>query len=334
MTRYHRHSSVFRITATAMTVLLALLGMARSAHAFTFVSQARLGNRSVTSPSVTAANGTIYLAFLGTDSHRRINVARSTDGMNFTQTVQLGGNTSPFAPAIAFFNGQVYVAFTGADPNGSINLVWGDGTNFPNQVVLPNTNAFSGPGLGVANGKLYLAWLGREAPNKLHITSSSFPNSFPAQTVIDFSSSNTALQGLRGSPAVLGIHDPQLLGVGDLVVIAFTFADGKVQLLTDQGSFGTFSGHTFTQISTSSGSGLWFDGSRMLLAALDAGSGLTLSASSLGSGGSIFLAPQETLANNNRSFATPAVVAFNGRLFYYWTGDNSDQNLNVMQLVP
>lgn len=335
MMRDHQHRRIFRTPVIAMVVvILALLRISHSAFAFTFVSQAKLGNRSIAGPSVTVGNGHVYMAFAGTNSRHTINVATSSDGMSFS-TVQVGSNTSPFAPAITFFNGQVYVAWTGTN-NNQLNIAWGDGTNFPNQATFPSMTALGGPGLGVANGQLYLAWMGTESPNLLHIASSPVASSFPVPTTIHLVSNDGPNPGVLGSLAVLGVHAPQILGPGDLVFVVFTFAASKkVELVTSQGG-GNFSSVNTSQIASPTGPGLWFDGARLLLATLgpDQQFGLTLEASPLVPGQFPLNGIRDSLANNNRGISNPAVIAFDNRLFYYWTGDNPDHNLNVMQLIP
>jgi len=124
--------------------------------------------------SLTAFNGRLYLAWAGTDSpHFSINVASSTDGVNFTAPFtflldNLYG--TPYSVGIAVLGGALYVGITGGPTSTSHQNVYPTnlvklnvGANGALSVAAtfasPNGTSSSGPGLASAGTKLAYSWL-------------------------------------------------------------------------------------------------------------------------------------------------------------------------------
>ena len=96
-----------------LSLVVATLGIFQAAQAAGPVTT--LSQNSVTGPALAVFNGRLYMAWTGTDNPNHLNVAYTTDGVNFTAPVTLSGNSSVAwaGPGLAAFNGKLYLSFTG-----------------------------------------------------------------------------------------------------------------------------------------------------------------------------------------------------------------------------
>jgi hypothetical protein len=78
-----------------------VLNLASSANGSTFSAPVQPGhNTSVNAPALAVWNGKLYMAWSGTDQYHTVNLASSTDGVNFSQFA-LSGIQSNFEPSIS-----------------------------------------------------------------------------------------------------------------------------------------------------------------------------------------------------------------------------------------
>lgn len=163
-----------------------------SAQAYSYFitpgQQAALGQFSRVGPAVTSYNGTIYLAWAGTsgpsDGEALLNIATSTDGINFSAAVNPLSSTdwslSNSAPGIAVLNGNIYYAWTGG--SNHINIAYAAAGSslsgaFTSHKSLVNVGGVTQQALGsvaltASNGLLYLAWTGIGGSDQLNIATS------------------------------------------------------------------------------------------------------------------------------------------------------------------
>jgi hypothetical protein len=106
-------------------------------------------------------NGLLYLAYEDCSSNNYIDIAYSSDGINFT--IQKILHDSCYgAPALLTFNGQLYIAWSGTDSPGHIYLGTYPGsgpTIGPLHIRLTDLSPWD-MGIAPYNGELYLAWHG------------------------------------------------------------------------------------------------------------------------------------------------------------------------------
>lgn len=279
------------------------------------VQDITLGQRSREGVSVAAFNGQMFMAYIGTDSAGHVNVASSADGLSYPTNVTFGSNTGEFTPAIVPFNGRMFLAWTGPS-NHLLNIASStDGLHYSNQIVLGQLSA-TGPALGVANGRLYLAWTGTEAGNPVHVAFSTDGVTFQNQTTVSIGN---------------GRFPPVLAGAGNVIYLAVTSpSQGQVVILSAPGDL-SFSGFT-TGAASATGPGLATTLSGQLHLAWTRGQLPVLWTYQLAPDNTNPSFVGERTLINQRTNRNPSVAGFNNQLFYFWTGDNSSHNVNVVQL--
>ena len=147
--------------------------------------------------------GPLYMAWVENDSSHTLNIAFSTDGVNFSPSIKpFGSGTSFNAPALAVFNNKLWMAWTGTDGNRTLNLASSsNGTTWSAATQpLGKNNSPDGPSLAVFNGRLYYGWKGTDSKGTLNIASSSDGVHFtaPAQPGGNTSTNAPALYGAPG----------------------------------------------------------------------------------------------------------------------------------------
>ena len=143
-------------------------------NAHSLEAKSTLGETALGSPALVAIRDTqLALAWTGNEARRRLNVAYSTDGMNFSGKVTLD-DTSLDGPALAFGNDRLWLAWTGFnDPGRHVNVMWStDLQAFQAKTVLGESSPF-GPALAFGNGRIYVAWVGWEPRQRLNVMSSA-----------------------------------------------------------------------------------------------------------------------------------------------------------------
>jgi hypothetical protein len=155
----------------AVVGALSLLTAPQIASAITF------GQYSIQTPALASFNGTIYIAWAGTDPGHTLNVAHAVNGAFTTPVTPFkGGNNTNDGPALVAFNGRLYLAWTGTDSGHTLNVASSpDGVSFDPPVTPykgQGQNSDWGPALASFNGRLYLAWTGTDSGHTLNVASS------------------------------------------------------------------------------------------------------------------------------------------------------------------
>jgi hypothetical protein len=285
----------------------------------TVAQDVTLGSRTNENASVAVFNGKVFMTFIGTDSDNKLNIASSSDGLNFGGSI-LVRDTEPanshFSPAVTSFNGRLYVAWASRLDLPSARTLQiissPDGTNFSPRVHL-SFDSSTGPALGVANGKLYLAWTGNETSHPVKVATSTDGINFSAPVTINITNSS---------------FPPALFGAGNVMYLAFSQpAGGPTFILSAPGdlSFGA----TVTAASSITGPGLGGNPGVLDLASTNSGQQPVLTRYVIT--GSQTIALSSTKALSQRTVRSPAVTELDGSIVYVWTGTNSNRNINVLK---
>lgn len=142
------------------------------------ISAQTFGEFSIQTPALANFNGTIYLAWAGTDLGHTLNIAFFMDE-SFTTPVTpfKGGVNTNDGVALAAFNGRLYLGWTGTDPGHTLNIASSaDGISWDPPATPfkgPGQNSDWGPALASFNGRLYLAWTGTDSGHTLNVASST-----------------------------------------------------------------------------------------------------------------------------------------------------------------
>jgi len=283
---------------------------------------------------LTVFNGRLFMAYTGTDSNHRLNYAVSSDGTTFTQ-VSDGANRAASGPAIAAFGTKTYVAFTGINDH-RINIYSStDGQHYSGQYV-PNAN-WNSPwrvALASGGGYLYLSWLGYD--NAIYnVRSSDGVNWASLPTIIPFPTPNGT-----ASP----VYPPTLATDSNGVVqgvftqrfyYSFNVPTYQINIFTPGGVGGGTTCRTYVNGSgTQAGLG-FLPGERLMPFKPASASviGLDLNGGSC-QGGTTY--PTSAFPTDGSSYGTtgvaPAAVGFNGHAYLFWTGTDSAQHINVVQV--
>lgn len=280
-----------------------------------------LPDRSVGGPAVAAFNGSVVMAFTGTNSGRSINVESSSTGTSFgglrllVATPGGGAASSSFAPAIAANGNGIIVVWTDK-ADGKLHISRSpDGNNFsPSVTSIASSNA---PAVALAGfqGTPLIVWVD---PNHLLRNSDSAPPLVNEQ--------------------VLGA--PSLLVIGSTVYLAFTRASRTISIFSAPlDANGNLAGNFGPAFDLPMGGQTSFTGPglgafaiapgafELHVAWLDSSGQTRLSSFQPLNGGFVFEGEQ---AFPNSSGVNPAVLGLGARLLYYFTGTNSRQNLNVI----
>lgn len=279
------------------------------------VPDVTLGHRSNEGVSVATFNGQLLMAYIGTDKKNLLNFAASSDGVTFSGSTLFGSNSSNFTPAITVYNGRVFLAWAGRD-NHFMNIASSaDGLHFTNQVVMSFTSS-TGPALGVANGKLYLAWTDSGIGHTVHVATTT--------DGINFSTMGTVT-------AQNGIFPPALFGVGNVMYLAYTSALTQEVLLFSAPGDLSFTGIS-TGVTSPRGPGLLVSSGQLYLAYSNTSDQPALNVYQLAPDGTNPSFARSQTLTGQVTVRSPSIGTLNGQLFYFWTGTNSDRNINVLQI--
>ena len=284
----------------------------------TVAQDVTLGARTNENASVTVHNGKVFMSFIGTDSDNKLNVASSFDGLNFGASTLVRDSelaNSHFSPAVTSFNGRLYIAWVSRldlPTARTIQIISSaDGVNFSPRVHL-TFDSSTGPALGVANGQLYLAWTGNEPSHPVKVATSVDGINFSSPQIINITNS---------------LFPPALFGVGSVMYLAFAApAGGTVFILSAPGNLSF--GATVTAAGSFTGPGLGGNPGILDLASTNSSQQPVLTRYVITGSQSISLLSTKPIFQ--RTVRTPTVTEFNNGLFYFWTGTNSNRNINVL----
>jgi hypothetical protein len=314
------HTSwLYGLAASLLVGCAVEMSDAEPAEESTVAQDVTLGARTNENAAVAVFNGRVFMTFIGTDSDNKLNIASSADGLNFGASI-LVRDTEPanshFSPAITAFNGRIFVAWASRIDLPSARTLQiissPDGTSFSPRTHL-TFDSSTGPALGVANGKLYLAWTGNEPSHPVKVATSTDGINFSAPVTINITNSS---------------FPPALFGAGNVMYVAFAQpAGGPVFILSAPGdlSFGA----TVTAASSSTGAGLGGNPGVLDLASSNSGQQPVLTRYLITGNQSISLL--STKALSQRTVRSPSVTELSGSILYFWTGTNSNRNINVLR---
>ena len=196
----HMENLLRRISRATMLAGAVLLVAARP------VSATPVGGSSDTGPAMVEFDGTLCVAWSGTDSHHHLNIACADPNSGGFQT-QVTDQLSAFAPALAVYQNTLWMAWTGTDSNHTLNIAavnpfTGSTTLSLEAYVVGNNDASSqAPALAVAEvdgvQQLVIAWTGTDSHHHLNVASSV--NVDPSST---WSGTTTLNQLATGGPSL------------------------------------------------------------------------------------------------------------------------------------
>jgi hypothetical protein len=144
-------------------------------------SATSVGGSSGTGPAMVEFDGTLCVAWSGTDSHHHLNIACADPNQGGFQT-QVTDQLSAFAPALAVYHNALWMAWTGTDSNHTLNVAQvnpftGSTTlSLEAYVVGDNDASSQAPALAVAEvegvEQLVIAWTGTDSHHHLNVASS------------------------------------------------------------------------------------------------------------------------------------------------------------------
>jgi hypothetical protein len=297
-----------------------------------------LSYQSIDTPALTVFNGQVVMAYTGTDSNHRLNYAVSSDGVTFTQVAD-NANRAASGPAIAAFGAKTYAAFTGINDH-KINIYSStDGQHYSGQSV-PNGTWNSPWRISMASGGgyIYLAWLGYD--NNIYIIRSSNGTSWAMyRSITHFTSVNTP-SGASNGPVYPPTLATDSTGAVQMVYTNQFYASYGIPTYQIIRAPAVLGGSTTTcrsyvnDVGIQAGLGFlpsetlmpWFPGQGNRIAFdLNGGScagGTTYPTSGAPSDGNYY----------GLTGVAPAAVGFNGHAFLYWTGTDSAQHINVLEI--
>ena len=137
-------------------------------------SKVTLNETSITAPALWTAGQQppsgaplAVLAWAGHDSVRHLNIARSTDGVTFTNKVVFS-DTSYTTPSVLVVNTNiVVVAWIGNDSAHHLNVMY-DAYGKRIKLKLPETS-WRAPSLTYFKGQIWLAWTGTDSGHSLNV---------------------------------------------------------------------------------------------------------------------------------------------------------------------
>ncbi len=125
-------------------------------------------------PELSFINGTLYVLWRGTDENRTLHIMESTDGVNFTNRIDLPEG-SDFRPALAQQGTLFYLAWTGRDAQRQLNLATGsEVSSLGNKQTYVEASG-AGPALVNVGGQIYIGWASAENPPLINISPGRHP---------------------------------------------------------------------------------------------------------------------------------------------------------------
>lgn len=170
----HMESLLRRVSRATMLAGAVLLVAAHPASAIP------VGGSSGTGPAMVEFDGTLCVAWSGTDSHHHLNIACADPNSGGFQT-QVTDQLSATAPALAVYQNTLWMAWTGTDSNHTLNIAavnpFTGSTTLSLEAFAVNNDASSqAPALAVAEvdgvQQLVIAWTGTDSHHHLNVASS------------------------------------------------------------------------------------------------------------------------------------------------------------------
>jgi len=312
-------------------LVVATLGIFQAAQAAGPLTT--LSQTSVQGPALAIFNGRLYMAWTGTDNPNHLNVAYTTDGVNFTAPVVIPNNSSVnyAGPGLTAFNGKLYLSWTGG--SALVNYISSsDGVTWGNKVVT-TWKTVRGTTLTVnsAGTVMYLGFSGLTSPYLIQVYNTSDGVNWGPYVTENYQG-----QGSTFSPAILGVPTGGVeVGFASLptsgsfnpcpwnciVLNGATLVPGPLSPgVSAPGTTGT------------AGPGLGYFNSVLQIAWNGGFSGAQ------GTTPHIFIAslttyPMPYFNTNQACIGNPALVTYGGHLYMAWTGSDSGQHLNIQWVL-
>ena len=323
-------------------------GMALLASLSQSTSAAVLSYESIDTPSLAVFDGKLFMAYAGTDKNQRLNYAVTSDGVNWSQVTD-GSNRSGGGPAIAVFNGKMFVAFPGINDH-RINIASStDGQHYSNQYVI-NSNWFTPwrPALGSGGGRLWLAFQGQDNGLYTAYTTDGVNWTFGpirhAQSGSIFGvnwASNVAWPPTLAPSSADGSTAPNIVYTWSQSQQEFGIAMPNQWQITLQSvtTVATSAGVTCRTdyITTGAGpqGGLAYLPGEVLMPWISSGHiALDVNGGSCRTSGITY--PSSTSPSSGGSYGStgvaPAAVGWNGHAYIAWTGSDSSQHINFIEV--
>lgn len=146
-----------------------VLNIASSPDGSAWTLPVRPGNNtSVNAPALAVWNGKLYMAWSGTDQYHTVNLASSTDGVNFSQFA-LTGYQSNFEPSMSPdpANGSLYI--DDQEPiQSTLEVLDYFGGQTVDPFVIP-VHLVEAPTVTAYGSTLVQAWLGTDSGHTIHV---------------------------------------------------------------------------------------------------------------------------------------------------------------------
>lgn len=319
MTGYRERSRLFILGL--MVATLGLFQAAQAAGPLTTLTQ-----NSVTGPALAVFNSKLYMAWTGTDNPNHLNVAYTTDGVNFTAPVIIPNNSSVSwaGPALAVFHGKLYLSWTGG--SSWINIISSsDGVTWGNQVVTSlKAEGSTALAVSVDGVGMYLSFADLSAQHYVQLYSSGDGSTWTHLSQYSFgglgspfspalsTNSNGVSVGFASTPGGPGSTCPW-----NCIVVNGGLVPGPINPgVSAPGTTGTggpgmafFNGSTYVS---------WNGG-----LSNDQGTHPAIYIATFGP------APMPYFLTGQSCIGNPALVSWNGHLYMAWTGGNAGRNLNI-----
>ena len=122
------------------------------------------------SPALCEHNGSLFVAWTGTDEFWSLNVMRSADGLTFADKCTIPHEDSAHGPALVSWDGKLYIFWVGTDPQHQLNFMSSDnGTDWPpeSKHIVGESSADSPTAVRVDVSGVFLAWT--DAAKRMHV---------------------------------------------------------------------------------------------------------------------------------------------------------------------
>jgi hypothetical protein len=134
------------------------------------------GLQSPFSPALAVLNDTFYMVYVANNGSQELFVAKSTDGLSWTNLPPIAGQTSPMAPAVLALGGSLIVAYV-AD-NGSndifVTMSTNEGASWSTGKAIGHSQTTSAtPSLAQFNNEAVLVYVSNDTSNRLVYATSS-----------------------------------------------------------------------------------------------------------------------------------------------------------------
>ena len=272
-----------------------------------------LNQTSSSVPACTVFNGSLVMAYTGTNKFLNVMAAPNLD-LQFSNLVTLD-DASAFGPAVAARATSVCVAWKGLDKNGSINVLTSpDLKRFENKQTFPDSSLF-GPSMTFWNDRFYLAWVGTDADQLINIRSSADGISWSGGEIVGQSSSAQVA----------------LAATGSALVLVWRGLDGRLNIMQSSNGKIWSAPRTIFSVAFDFTPAVAARGSSLTLAyaGQDAGHTLNSGVTELGSSGF----RNATIHTGETTNSGAALVSFMDRCLMAWTGTDSSAHLNILDVT-